>query len=121
MKILIIDDHEGFREAIRDILVKNSHSADTAASAVEAIPLAESGNYDLILVDFQMPEHDGFWFMRNVKLPRKTKALLVTGHVDKAIIREMFKVGVSGYVIKPFDEDDLLHHLVFYQESAKPS
>ena len=87
---------------------------DEAASANEAIPLAENGNYDFVLVDFQMPLHDGFWFMKNVRLPSKTKALLVTAYVNRIMIAEMFKVGVRGYIIKPFDEDDLLHHLAFH-------
>jgi two-component system, chemotaxis family, chemotaxis protein CheY len=88
---------------------------------VDAIPLVESGEYDFVLVDFSMPEHDGMWFMRNVKKPRHTKALLVTAHVNNQVINHMFRVGASGYIIKPFEEEDLLRQLQHHSRDATRS
>ena len=42
------------------------------------------------------------------------KALLVTGHVNRAVIKEMFRAGAAGYIIKPFDEDELMRHIAFH-------
>jgi len=95
MKVLVLDDHRGFREEVVAMLVRNGHEADEADSAEAAVPLAQSGQYDFILVDYAMPEHDGLWFMENVKLPRRTKAILVTGHVNRRLIDRMFAVGIS--------------------------
>ncbi len=114
MKILVLDDHDGFRNEIVDILIRNGHATDGVASAIEAVALVEDGDYDLVLVDYNMPDHDGLWFMKNAKRPRSTKALLVTAHVDRGIIDEMFRSGAAGYIIKPFGEDDLLHHIGFH-------
>ncbi len=114
MKILVLDDHEAFRDEIAETLNRHGHEADGVARAEDAIPLVENGGYDMVLVDFNMPGHDGLWFMKNVKLPKPTKALLVTAHVNRKIINEMFKVGVSGYIIKPFDETALLKNLDFH-------
>jgi len=61
-----------------------------------------------------MPEHDGSWFMRNAEVPRDTKVLLVTAYANRDIINEMFRLGISGYVIKPFDGPELLRHLDFH-------
>jgi DNA-binding response OmpR family regulator len=47
-------------------------------------------------------------------LPRHTKALLVTAHVNRHIVNRMFECGVSGYIIKPFDEAELMRHLDFH-------
>ena len=114
MRVLIIDDYKGFRDEVRQILVRHGHEADDIESASEAIAPAETGNYDIILLDYQMPENDGLWFLRNARIPRLTKVLLVTSHTEPRLITEMFRAGAAGYLIKPFDEDDLLRNLAYY-------
>jgi len=114
MKILIIDDDIALGTEVVAILERNGYEARHVNCAREAIPMAESGDFERILVDYRMPEHDGLWFMKTVRLPHGTKALLVTSHTDKQKIKGMFSAGVCGYVIKPFDEDELLWHLNFH-------
>jgi len=117
VKILVLDDHTGFRNEIVDILVRNGYAAEGAAAALEAVALVKEGDYDLVLADYNMPGHDGLWFMRNVECPRSTKVLLVTAYVNRDVIDEMFKAGAAGYLIKPFDEADLLHHIAHHLEN----
>ena len=114
MKILVLDDHKGFRDEVVAMLTRNGHNAQGVDNAANAVPLVESGEYDLTLVDYYMPEHDGIWFMQNVKWPRRTKAILVTAHLNTQVINMMFKMGASGYIIKPFDEEELMRHLDFH-------
>jgi DNA-binding response OmpR family regulator len=120
MKVLVLDDHDGFREEVMGMLSRNNYEVVGAGNADAAIPLAEKGDFDFILVDFSMPTHDGIWFMRNVKLPRTTKALLVTAYIDKEMMAQMFKLGIVGYLIKPFDEEDVLRYLEFYSRRSAP-
>lgn len=115
----MLDDHEGFRREMVEILTRNGHEADGVGRAQDAIPLVESGSYDFVFVDYQMPEHDGLWFMKSITLPRRTKALLVTAHVSTTLINTMFQVGASGYIIKPFEEDDILRHLEFHSHTGR--
>jgi DNA-binding response OmpR family regulator len=119
MKILVIDDDKPLREEVKKILIAAGHNADCVGSAMEALPMAGSGKYDFLLVDYRMPEHDGVWFMRNVKLPKHTRALLVTSYLDRALIGKMFRAGAVGYVIKPFDEEELLRHLEFHSQRKR--
>lgn len=116
MKVLVLDDHKAFRDEVMKMLRRNGHEAEDAATPEEAIPRVETGNYDIVLVDYQMPGHNGLWFMKHVDLPPSTKALLVTAHTQRQMINEMFKNGASGYIIKPFDEEDLMHNLAFHCE-----
>ena len=119
MKILVLDDHAGFRDQVVEILTRNGHEARGVENATDAISLAESGEYDFVLVDFSMPEHDGIWFMSNIKLPPRTKAILVTAHVSRSVINIMFRAGACGYIMKPFEEEDLIRHLEFHARSAR--
>ncbi len=114
MKILILDDDKELLTALKDMLARRDHVIECSASAAEAAKLVEDGDYDFVLVDYKMPDNDGIWFMKNVKLPRKTKALLMTAYVNREIINKMFSLGASGYIIKPFDENELFRHLEFY-------
>lgn len=118
MRFLVLDDHDGFRDEMVSILERNGHQAEGVATADAAVPLVETGQYDMVLVDYSMPEHDGAWFMKHANRPRSTKALLVTAHVNRQMIETMFNAGVSGYIIKPFDEEELLHHLAFYTDET---
>ncbi len=114
MKILVIDDDTRLLAAVGEILTRNGHSADCVDNAAAALLKLKSARYDFVLVDYRMPKHDGMWFMKNAALPRHTKALLVTSFIDNGVIRQMSAAGISGYIAKPFDEEELLRHLRFH-------
>ena len=114
LRILIVDDHPGFRADIRKMLEESGHHADEAGTVIQAIPLIESGSYNVILLDYRMPGHDGLWLLRNTRIPRNTKVLFMTAHGHNELLMEAFRVGVKGYIIKPFEKEDLLNHLAFH-------
>ena len=114
MHLLVVDDDKRLLEEVASILTRNGHTVDCVDNAAQAVDMTEKGHYDFVLVDYRMPEHDGVWFMKSVKLPRSTKVLLVTSLVDRNVIRTMFSAGISGYIIKPFDEEELVKNLAFH-------
>ena len=114
MHILIVDDDALLLEALADFLRLKDHEVDVADNAMAAVEMVKAQRYDFVLVDYRMQGKDGIWFMKNAKLPRKTKALLMTAYVDREVIRKMFALGAVGYVIKPFDDEEILRNLSFY-------
>jgi len=117
MKILIIDDDPSIIKMLTDML-QSDHTVEGTTSADSAIELLKHNKYDILFVDYDMPEHDGCWFMKNVKLPRKTIALLFTGNLTKTMLLEMFKLGISGYLTKPVSIEQVQHHIDFYSHSG---
>jgi DNA-binding response OmpR family regulator len=115
VRILILDDSDMLRSAVANMLRAMGYEVDSIAAAAEAVRMVEKTEYDFILVDYMMPVNDGIWFMKNAKLPRKTKVLLMTAYTDNNVITEMFKLGAVGYIIKPFDCEDLARHLDFHK------
>jgi len=113
MKILIVDDDEGMLNALRELLGAYGHDVVCVSSARDGLD-ADPNSFDLILLDYKMPVEDGAWFMKNAKVNRKTRVLLITAYVNKDVINKMFSLGVSGYLIKPFDADDLMRHIEFF-------
>ena len=114
MKILVIDDEELLGKSIQRMLSIKGWEVTACCTADDGAEKVAEGGYDLVLLDFKMPEHDGIWFMKNATIPKGTKVLLMTAFVNRQTINDMFKLGVSGYVIKPFDEKELLKHLDFH-------
>lgn len=113
MKILVIDDDVGMLKALKELLGAYGHDVACARTAQKGLD-ADPNSFDFVLLDYKMPQHDGCWFMKKAKIGRDTRVLLITAYVNKDVIKNMFTLGVSGYLIKPFDADDLIRHIEFF-------
>lgn len=113
-RILILDDDKTLLEALKRMLSEHNYIVDCSDNAQTAVEMVKKNHYDFVLVDYRMPGKDGIWFMQNTKLPKKTKALLMTAYANRQVINQMFKLGASGYLIKPFDAEEILRHLKFH-------
>jgi two-component system CheB/CheR fusion protein len=118
MKFLLVDDDASFLKSLQLIVESLGHSADCATTADEGLALLKDQPYDISLVDYSMPEKSGLWFMEHANISGPTKVLLMTGEVDRKVIKKMFDVGVCGYLIKPFDADELAYHIDFHTQRA---
>ena len=112
--ILILDDDPGMHKALTHTLTSHRYKVTCAKTTDEAVEHLENQTFDLILVDYAMPEHDGMWFLQNTLIPRETKVLLITGYGTRELIGNMFSLGIHGYMMKPIDEEMLLHNIQFY-------
>ena len=118
--ILIVDDDTGMLRALEAVLGSYGHEVTCAETAQKGLD-AEPNSFDFVLLDYKMPKHDGGWFMKKAKIGRGTRVLLITAYVNKDVIKRMFSLGVSGYLIKPFDSDDLIRHIEFFAGDAEAS
>ena len=114
MTALIVDDDARLRAVLARWLSKLGCETEVAESAQSTMQKTRKQEYDVVLLDYQMPEHDGLWFMQNAELPRQTVVLLITGHVSNGTVTRMFDCGISGYLAKPFTTADLSRHLGFH-------
>ena len=122
MKLLLIDDDDALRSTLERMLQGIDGIDVTAAgSAEEGAGLVVDGGFDFVLVDYKMPIHDGLWFMANAQIPKTTKVLLMTAFVNRDVINEMFEAGISGYLVKPFTEEELMRHLHFHSVATPQS
>lgn len=106
MKILIVDDFSTMRRIIKNLLrdlgFNNTSEADDGQTAW---PLLQSGNFDFLVTDWNMPGMDGLTLLKKVRADEKLSAmpiLLVTAEAKREQIVEAAQAGVNGYVVKPF-------------------
>src|SRR3984893_8489354 len=108
VRILIVDDEEMMTDSLRQHLVDDGYSVDTAATGAEAIERFDQGGHHLAICDLQLPDMDGLDVMRHIKDTRPmTDVIVVTGYGTVPLAVEDTKAGAFDFVQKPFDFEEL--------------
>ncbi|HHL39000.1 MAG TPA: response regulator [Deltaproteobacteria bacterium] len=108
-KILIVDDDEELRANLSEILAQAGYAADEAATGAEAVEMAGSRDYDVVLLDKMMPGMDGVETLMELrKAAPRSKVIMVTAFATVEAAVDAVKRGVSQVVSKPFKIEQLL-------------
>jgi two-component system response regulator HydG len=113
MRILIVDDEEISLTSVRNLLkwrgIKNVEICQHGSEAIERI---RSSDYDVVLLDLLMPEVDGLQVLEAVK-PFKphTEFIILTAVDDIPTTVKAMRLGAYDYLVKPVDNDRLLHSI----------
>jgi len=103
MKILVVDDEKLLVKGIKFNLENEGYQIDAAYDGLEAVELARSGNYDLIILDVMMPELDGLEACMRIREFSTIPIIMLTARgedMDKII---GFEYGADDYITKPFN------------------
>ena len=116
--ILVVDDNIDNRNVLSRLLQHGGHRTTTAINGIEALELAALTLPDLVLMDLEMPEMDGWSATRQLKsseLLARVPVIAVTGHVTSDEITRAQEAGCNDVVSKPVDYyvlmDKIRHHL----------
>ena len=107
--ILILDDDQFMRKLAERIFQRAGYGCSQATHAAEARDLLKDNQFDLILCDINMPGESGLDFIRycSPEYP-ETAIVMMTGISDRETAGKAIDIGVYGYLIKPFERDQLL-------------
>lgn len=109
--IIIIDDHQLFREGVKRILAMEEGLEVLAEGedGSQAIALVEEHNPDVVLMDINMPKVNGVEATRELiaKYP-DIKVLILSIHDDESYVTHVLKTGAAGYLLKEMDADALI-------------
>ncbi len=109
--ILIVDDNPNNLKVLGSVLNSAGYQFRMAKSGFLALKILENLKPDLILLDIQMPEMDGFETCIKIKEIEKVASIpiiFLTANTDSESVTEAFKSGGVDYVTKPFNTDELL-------------
>lgn len=110
-RILVIDDEEDMRYAVKIQLEANGYHVLTAGDGQEGLNLARRENPDLIILDLMLPKLDGYKVCRMLKFDRKYDAIpivIFTARAQSDDQRLGREVGADAYIAKPFEPKKLL-------------
>lgn len=106
MKILVVDDFSTMRRIIKNLLRDLGFSnTDEADDGNTALPMLQTGKYDFLVTDWNMPGMTGIELLQHVRADANLKTLpvlMVTAEAKRDQIVAAAQAGVNGYVVKPF-------------------
>lgn len=111
-KILIVEDDKDVRDFCIDVLKKKPYNLKIANKCADAIKMAESEAFDLILTDILLPDMNGLELLQRVKKTRHdVSAIIITGYGSAENAINSLKLGVQGFLVKPFTSYELLESI----------
>ncbi|QDO93195.1 response regulator transcription factor [Formosa sediminum] len=112
IKIVIADDHELFRNGLKELLIKHDdiEVLEAVGDGKQFLECIEKLNtIDIVLLDLSMPNMDGFQVLKKLKnLNQDIKPIVISMHDDGNYIAKSAKSGAYSYVLKNTDEDELI-------------
>ena len=108
-KVLIVEDDDAIREALREAITADGHAAICAADGGQAVRLFGEGGFDLVLLDLMLPVLSGYDVCRKIREKNRTVPILMLTakgeEIDKVLGLEL---GADDYVTKPFGLREIL-------------
>lgn len=104
--VLVAEDNPLNFELVRDLLDARGHTVEWARDGEEALALARTGRFELLLLDLHMPRLDGLEVIRAIRAeppPKVLKVIALTADAMLGVREELFAAGVDGYLSKPLD------------------
>jgi two-component system, chemotaxis family, chemotaxis protein CheY len=105
MKVLVVDDSMVMRKVLVGALGRAQITdVDQAGDGVEAVKAVEQAQYDLVLMDWNMPNMLGIDAIKAIRAAGHTMPIImVTTEAEKSRVIDALKAGATNYVIKPFE------------------
>ena len=109
VSVLLVDDEKDFVETLAERLQLRDFNVTTAYAGDEAIKLLEENNFDVIVLDVQMPGKSGVETLKEIKkIEQLAEVIMLTGHATVKTAIEGMKNGAYDYLMKPTDTEDLI-------------
>jgi len=107
---LICEDNPMAMKTLSVVIEREGYEADTAEDGNRAMELLLKNDYDLMVVDIHLPYRSGLELVKFVRSDqgKDTPALMLTAFSDPQVQRQAGELGISGYMVKPFNPSDLV-------------
>ncbi len=115
IKVLVVDDFPTMRRIVKNLLKQlGFENIDEAENGEDALRKLKSGDYKLVVSDWNMPVMEGIDLLKNIRNDPQLKDiafLMVTAEAEKEKVIEAIKAGVDNYIVKPFTGEVLKEKL----------
>ena len=120
--ILYVEDNPDNRTLVRRILLSEDYALLEANNALEALEVLKTSKPDLILMDINMPDMDGYTLTSRIKgMPgfARVPILALTANVMRGDREKTLEAGCDGYIQKPLDIDQLIKEIERFLARSK--
>lgn len=122
LHVLYIEDNPDNRLLVQRVLMAEGFTVETASNATDGLKLAENGKPNIILVDINMPEIDGYTVtaqLRKMNHLARVPIVALTANVMKGDKEKTLAAGCDGYIQKPIDIDQFPKQLNRFLDEAR--
>jgi DNA-binding response OmpR family regulator len=110
--ILYVEDNQDTAEAVKIILTHAGFDTETACCGKDCLRRTTEKSFDLFLLDIMLPDMSGWDIFEELKRKTKAKfAFLSAIPVSEERMKELKKTGISDYITKPFEKQDLIRRV----------
>lgn len=116
-KVVLVEDNRNIRENATEMLELAKYKVYAAADGQEAMQIIRSQRPSLILCDIYMPVMDGYEVLEKVKedpVLNSIPVVFLTALSEEAEVKKGLEMGAVHYIVKPFDDDELLKVVAAY-------
>ncbi len=107
--ILVVDDDTNLRKTMVIILHNAGYEVRFAENATQGLVQLQSRKFDLMILDYKMPELDGMVLLKTIRrLQPELPVFFLTGNGSPELEQEAWRNGVKGYLVKPADPERIL-------------
>jgi chemosensory pili system protein ChpA (sensor histidine kinase/response regulator) len=120
--IMVVDDSITIRRVTERLLLKHGYRVSTAKDGLDAMAKLQTESPVTVLLDIEMPRADGFEvaaFIRNNERIRKVPIIMITSRSGDKHRERALQIGVNRYLIKPYQEDQLISEVRGVLEETK--
>jgi DNA-binding response OmpR family regulator len=110
MKILICEDNPMAMKTLSVVLEREGYDADVADDGNVGIEMLQKNDYDLLVIDIHLPYRSGLELIKYVRSDqgKDTPVIILTAFSDNQMQRQAGELGISDYIVKPFNPVDLI-------------
>jgi PAS domain S-box-containing protein len=125
LRILLAEDNPTGRKLVETLLQKAGFLVDVVENGLQAFQAVKDGRYDLVFMDGQMPEMDGFEAAQQIRLweadGRHTTIIALTAHAMKGDRERFLEAGMDDYLPKPIDPQEMFKKIEEWAEKSSLS
>ncbi len=108
IRLLVVDDEDRIRRLLKMYLEREKYTIDEAANGDDALELALTNDYDLILLDLMMPGKDGIEVCKELREKKATPVIILTAKGEEINRVQGFEAGTDDYIVKPFSPREVV-------------
>lgn len=121
-RVLLVEDNEINQQVACELLERNGLAVTIAANGIEALAALNAEDFDLVFMDIQMPEMDGFQATAEIRADTRFQNLPIvamTAHALVSDVEDCLEAGMDDHIAKPIDPDMLFDVLVRWMNMAE--
>ncbi|HET9702154.1 MAG TPA: response regulator, partial [Burkholderiales bacterium] len=122
--VMVVDDSLTVRKITGRVLAREGYQVMTAKDGLDALQQVEETVPDVMLVDIEMPRMDGFDLTKHLRSSPRTAAvpiIMITSRTAEKHRTYARELGVDVYLGKPYQEEELLHHVAGFVKRRRPA